>query len=451
MSSFPPPQGGHQRADAGAAALLAAVAEDRLDPHTLVEATLARLRAAGAGTRGGVAATGVVELLADYATATAGGLADATGVARGDLWGLPVGIKDLFPIAGVACTMGSQHLRHIPTHTAAEVRSVLARGAVPVATTATSELGATAYTEPIGQPAPDNPLFPGRTPGGSSGGSAVAVARGLVPAALASDGGGSIRVPAAATGIIGLKPAHDIRTGVLSATGFLTRSLADCAALHRVRHPSSLPRRRFRVGVSTRPFHAEVEVQDSWRTAALYAADRLSAAGHDVVPLPAPYRGDPHGPEGAFTVFTETITGALAQLPQGQYSPMVQWLRECGHAVSPERLRAHRDRRLALVAQVRAQWPVDIALTPTLAFDPPTVGAFSQLTCGADFAAQTAWTPWATLWNLTGWAGLSIPIPVAAAAGASVHLGAVRVGEEELLQLASDLIDPDQRCGVAGV
>lgn len=392
-----------------AVALVAAVAAGAVSAVELADAHLARL---GAHPRD----TGVATLLPDHAQRV------AERGPCGDLAGLPVGIKDLFTLAGAPCTHGSARLAHVADRTSPEVAAMLNRGAVPVATTATSELGATAYTEPVGLPAPVNPLRPGATPGGSSGGSAVAVAHGLLPAALASDGGGSIRVPAAACGIVGLKPAH--RPVTLATTGFLTRDLAD-AALLAGRTPA--PHRRLRVGVTAAPFHADCAVGREWRDAAFAAADALSDAGHDVREVAAPY-----GPE-VFDLFTRIMTRSFARLPEADYSPMVSWIRATGarHAASAE---ADTAARAALPAAIRGRWPIDVVITPTLAHDPPPIGFFSGLNHPEDFAAQTRWTPWCSLWNLTGWAGLSVPF-----AGASVHLGAVRADEADLLMLAHDL------------
>lgn len=358
-----------------------------------------------------------------------------------DLAGLPVAVKDLFPIAGIPCTHGSAKLTKVHARHSPVVARLLRRGATVPFTTSTSEVGATAYTEPIGLTAPDNPRMPGHTPGGSSGGSAAAVASGLVRAALASDGGGSIRVPAASVGLVGLKPAHDISAGGLSAPGFLVRSLDDCARLNRLPAPirtGSSSRPSYRIGLTVEPFHVgEVDVGKHWREAALMAADVLSDAGHEVVEIPHPYPG-----EGVFDLFTDTITHGIGALPDADYSPMVRWIREQGKAVPPERVAENHERRLGLGARVQERWGVDIALTPTLAFDPPPIGTFSAMEPEDDFIEQTRWTPWLSLWNLTGWAGLSVPF---GGAGASVNLGAVhpgRAAEAMLLQVAADLIDP---------
>lgn len=364
------------------------------------------------------------------------------------LTGLPVAVKDLYPISGVTCTLGSSRLARTAEHTADPVVRLLARGATIPATTATSEMGATAYTEPTDLPAPDNPLRPGRTPGGSSGGSAVAVASGAVAAALGSDGGGSIRVPAASCGLVGLKPAHDILGGRLATAGFLTRSLDDAALLANLPSPSESPVRddagrmaeprtgHVRIGVTVAPFHAEVAVARHWRDAALAAADRLSDAGHEVVEVPAPY--PPEGPD-VFHTFTEVMTYFASRLPDDDFSSMVRWIRERGSIVSDDVAAGHHRTRLGLGAAIRNRWDVDAVVTPTLAFDPPPIGHFAAMEPQDNFLAQTEWTPWLSLWNLTGWAGLSVPF---GGAGASVHLGAVHCDAATLLRLAADLVDP---------
>lgn len=394
-----------------------------------------------------------------------------------DLLGLPVAVKDLFTIAGVECTMGSTNLAFTAAETSEPVAKLLARGAVLIATTHTSEVGMTAYTEPIGYPAPENPYFTApnqlpprlsdqpsnphdcqpRTPGGSSGGSAVAVATGVVPAALGSDGGGSIRVPAACCGLVGLKPAHDIMGGNLSTPAFLTRTVDDAALLSGVPFsPGQLafrrPQRPLRIGVTVSPFHAEVDVDRRWANGAWAAADRLADAGYDVVEVPSPY--DSSGPD-VFEIFRRTITRMSTKLPHADYSEIVQWIRACGQEISAAEAAATHQQRLALPGAIRSRWNVDAVITPTLAFDPPRIGHFSALAPWEDFAEQTRWTPWLSLWNLTGWASLSVPIAVADTRGASgtngdndanaelpatsVNIGAVRCGEAELLQIASVL------------
>src|SRR3954447_3613236 len=160
----------------------------------------------------------------------------------GPLAGAPFLLKDLGePIAGVPERMGSVALRdHVPAHTSVVVQRYLDAGLIVAGRTNTPEWGTHCTTEPVLFGPTLNPRAPERSPGGSSGGAAAAVAAGLVPAASGGDGTGSIRVPASACGVIGLKPARARKTmapdaghgleGLVNEHA-LTRSVRDCAAL----------------------------------------------------------------------------------------------------------------------------------------------------------------------------------------------------------------------------
>ncbi|QMV84413.1 amidase [Corynebacterium hindlerae] len=340
----------------------------------------------------------------------------------GPLSGILLPIKDLMPVSGMPTTYGSV-TRRVLEPSDPFVVALQQRGARIVGKTATSELGMTAYTEPVGMPAVDNPLFPGCTPGGSSGGAAVAVARGLVRVAHASDGGGSIRVPAAACGVVGYKPPHNNAGGKLTAQGFITGSVRDQAMMHGV----PLATRRLRVGVLVEPLHGDGSVAPEWRAACDKAADALSDLGHDVVPL------DPAYDASYFEAFGTMLSGMCRKI-EGEASPIVEFLRDRGRRLTDGERAVAVDKCLALGAVVRAAWDVDVLLTPTLAFDPPPIGHFSALAPAEDFAEQTRWTPWCTLFNITGWAGISIPF-----ADRSIHLGAIRAEVPALLALAEEL------------
>ena len=358
------------------------------------------------------------------------------------LAGLPMLVKDLFPIAGIPCSYGSVHLEHLPAATSPVVQRLIDRGAIVFGTTHTSEMGMTAYTEPVGMPAPDNPIRPGHTPGGSSGGAAVAVASGAVAAALASDGGGSIRVPAAACGVVGFKPAHDTSGGRFATDGFITRTVADAAAMHNFRLPDPA---RFalsgtRIGLLTTGLHADGPVQSHWRAAAVACADALSDAGAEIVELSAAY-----GPD-VFDVFRDLMARRAATLPAAEYSAVTTWLRESAQAVPPARTGEALEVLGQLPQRVQQGWPVSMVITPTLAFDPPPIGHFSSMAPADDFDAQTEWTPWNTLWNLTGWASVAVPVRAdvvgASSRGhtpappVSVQLGAVSASPLQLLAVA---------------
>ena len=155
-------------------------------------------------------------------------------------FGVPISIKDLNPVASVFCTYGNPALRSVlATHDDGVVTRIKQAGFIILGKTATSELGSLPYTEPSGFPPARNPWNLDYTPGGSSGGAAASVAAGLCAIAQGSDGGGSIRGPAACCGLVGIKPARgrvshapvgDRLSGV-AVLGPLARTVADAAAL----------------------------------------------------------------------------------------------------------------------------------------------------------------------------------------------------------------------------
>ena len=373
----------------------------------------------------------------------------------GPFAGLPIPIKDLLPVRGVPCTQGSADRVSVPEKNDPVADALLGAGATIFGASATSELGLSCYTEPTHLPAVVNPALPERTPGGSSGGAAALVARGIVPVAHGSDGGGSIRVPAACCGIVGFKPPHDPTDGQLRADGFLARTVADVAvASSLITFPGqprvtrtqwvpgtpnmSVPSRRLRVGILTKPLHsvghtasspAPRPTSNSMMTGALrIAADRVRAAGHDVVPVTSPY------PPETIELLRIVLAYRCRNL-DGALSPLSTYFGDLGTTITAEQYEETLTRLRELPDLVLGQWSdmanVDLVLNPTIAYPPPPVGTFAALPPEEDFAAQTAWTPWCTLWNLTGWAGLSVPVVTTAIDGpwhgwpVSVHVGAV--------------------------
>ncbi|MEA2450416.1 MAG: amidase, partial [Thermoleophilaceae bacterium] len=140
-------------------------------------------------------------------------LEEADAIEAGDerpLAGVPIGVKDLLaPVAGMPMTWGMAAMEgYVPDVDGVAVRKLLGAGAIVVGKTNTPELGILPVTEPDSNGPTRNPWDTGRTPGGSSGGSGAAVAAGMVSLAHGNDGGGSIRIPAAACGLVGLKPSR---------------------------------------------------------------------------------------------------------------------------------------------------------------------------------------------------------------------------------------------------
>ncbi|MEJ8280648.1 amidase [Pseudonocardia spirodelae] len=213
-----------------AVGLAALVAGGEVSPAELLDAAVARADAVEPTTNA------IRYRMDDAARARAG------GPLSGPFAGVPFLVKDLAQhVAGVPTASGSRALAGYPRpETSTVVRRWTDAGLVVFGRTATPEFGARAVTEPVLGGPTRNPWDPSRTPGGSSGGSAAAVAAGIVPAAGASDGGGSIRIPAAACGLFGLKPGRgvtpsgpDVAEGFHGASvqGVLSRTVRDSAAL----------------------------------------------------------------------------------------------------------------------------------------------------------------------------------------------------------------------------
>src|SRR5688500_16162903 len=222
--------------------------------------------------------------------------------------GVPIAIKSNVPVAGLCMNFGSRFLSgHRPGHNAYLVRRLREAGFVIVGTTNMPEFGILPTTEPRHNGPTRNPWDLERTPGGSSGGSAAAVAAGMLPVAHGNDGGGSLRIPAACCGLVGLKPSRgrvsrgpDLGDSVLASDGVLTRTVGETAALldvlagyevgdatwaaRPVEAYSSSVRRdpgRLRIAMTTaNPL--EVDVDPECVRGMHQAAELLASLGHEV-------------------------------------------------------------------------------------------------------------------------------------------------------------------------
>lgn len=206
-----------------------AIAARELSPVELVDSVLRRIDA----TEGTIGAFACVTADAARAGAAAAEAEIAAGRYRGPLHGIPVGVKDLCDTAGVPTTCSSKvRAGNVPEHDAAVVERLRAAGTVMVGKTHTHEFAYGAIT-----PTTRNPWDPRRIPGGSSGGSAAAVATGSCLVGIGTDTGGSIRIPSALCGTAGLKPTYGrvSKRGIASLSwsldhcGPLARSVRDCA------------------------------------------------------------------------------------------------------------------------------------------------------------------------------------------------------------------------------
>lgn len=358
-----------------------------------------------------------VQVLEENALATARQMDSAPLEGRGAFHGVPTGIKDLNFARGTFTRMGSKSFRYffspIDDVTTAAIRKA---GFVILGKLATSELGAMPVTEPDIHHPTRNPWNRAHTPGGSSGGSGSAVAAGLLPIAQASDGAGSIRIPAALCGLVGHKASrnaipNDYRR--MDPVGMITigpigRSVDDVAAMLDVlagrtagflaaaqRAPSGLTVRfttTSPVGRSSPEIAATV----------LDVVKRLAGLGHHVE------EGAP--PEGNIDEVLPIWQKQLARVPlvrNSSLQPVTRWLRETGRHVPNDEVM----RRAAALSQRVLKWfgDADVWVTPTLPIAPPRIGQWAGLGPEETFRAAAVMGAFTALFNLTGQPAISVP------------------------------------------
>ncbi len=430
-------------------------------------------RMATVGARVGAFAHVTPALAAAQAAAADAALADhrRTSAPVPPFLGVPVPVKDLAMVAGVPFEAGSLALRGFVAPVDDGVVTLLRRaGTVMVGKTTTPEFGLPCYTEPAAGPAARTPWDLSRTAGGSSGGAAAAVAAGVVPAAHASDGGGSIRIPAACCAVVGMKPSrgrvspgpHRAEGPGLATDGVITRTVRDSAAFldvlahpwpgdtYRAPAPASsflaacdAPLPPLRVGVLTDPVIADdAPVHPEARAAVTRAARLLEGLGHHLDEAPRPMTGEDWM---AFMPLWTTMAAQVPVPPEAEQllTALTRWQRGIGRAVTGVEYAAAHGRMQQLGRQIAGAWAAfDIILTPTLAQPPLPPAELNLPDPAADFEAQKRFTPWTSVWNMTGAPAISLPLHRALVDGGElpfgVMLGGVRAGqEEELFGLAA--------------
>lgn len=443
-----------------AVALAAAVRRREVSPVELVEATLARIE------RDDGALNSIVTLDAEVALAVARQAETRAGDTDAPaLLGVPVAIKDLSLTRGLRTTFGTRELADfVPDSDDEPVARLRAAGMVLVGKTNVPELGTLPWTESELLGPCRNPWDTDHTPGGSSGGSAAALAAGLVPAAHGSDGAGSIRIPASNCGLVGLKPSRGRvsnaplgeTAGGFSTSGTLARHVEDVAALLDAMSGPALgdavwappPARpftaaaaedppRLRVALVTTsplgPFDPEVV------TATEDAARLLEELGHRVEPAALPLTEQL---KHDFTTLWSANLSALP-LPAAGLEPYNRSLAERGAACSaPDMLAAWTRLRLQARRIVVATAAFDVVVSPTLARPPLRIGELAPLLDDpvAMLDALTVYVGFTPLANVTGQPSISLPLGRSAAGLPLGTMATARPGDEAtLLSLAGQL------------
>jgi amidase len=392
-------------------------------------------------------------------------LAAARDPAPGPFSGVPLPIKDLTETAGIRTTFSCRAFAgYVPERDMEVVRRLRAAGFVLIGKTNTPELGMTAVTESELNGVCRNPWDTSRTPGGSSGGAAAAVAAGLAPIAHGTDGGGSIRIPASCCAVFGLKPTRGRVSPApygdvygLSSSGSLARTVADAAAFLDViqgslpgdPYAAPAPERpfaeevgadpgRLRIGVALEPPYP-VAVDDRCADAAREAAGLLEQLGHEVEELTLPRYDD------ALRLFAVVWSTVPAIYPLENHSllePMSATFVANAKAISAaDYVKAFAGLQLSARGFAAACAAYDVVLTPTLAQPPVPVGWVREPDDPWEqFARAAAFSPFTAPVNVAGLPAASVPfvwtedgLPI------GIHLIGRAAGEAVLFRLAAQL------------
>lgn len=350
--------------------------------------------------------------------------------------GVPIAVKDLNDTAGVRTTHGNGAFAdRVPDADDEVVARIKRAGFIVLGKTNTPEFGTTCFTDPPAYYPARNPWDTERTTGGSSGGSAGAVASGLTPIAQGSDGGGSIRIPASLCGLFGIKPSRGRVSAApgpqsfLSQDGPLSRTVADAAALLDVlcgpatgdawwapphdrpfAEEVGRPVGRLRIAVSTAP-PLDVEVAAANATGAHLTAELLADLGHEVVEASPP--AWPEQVVGDFMSTWAVRTCTYEPMPPfDSLEPVNQALIEFGRTVDGPTFQAGMQRIMTASRALVAFFDdFDALVTPTVAGPPPVIGSYREADNPiAEFLHAANLVPFTPPWNTTGQPAVSLPL-----------------------------------------
>ena len=398
----------------------------------------------------------------------------AAGRDRGPLDGIPIAVKDLFATRGVRTTAGSPiYQNSVPDHDAAVVARLEAAGAVMLGKLNMHELayGITSANPHFG--AVRNPWDPERSPGGSSGGSGAAVAAGMAYAAMGTDTGGSIRIPASFCGTVGLKPTYGrvSRRGILPLSwsldhaGPLTCSVRDAAVVLNAiaghdrgdptsaRHPvvdfvpgEGCSIRGLRIGFPENFFFERLDADVELAVRGALARAESLGASVKAVKLP-----DAEAMNAAARVILLCEASAMLEphlANRRQFGPDVLALLDQGRLIrATDYINAERLRR-KLQREFAGVWSsVDCVITPTTPMSAPPVGANTVKLAGREEDVRLAATRLVRGMNLLGLPALSMPCGLSAS-GLPVGLQIVGAPFEEALILRAGAALEDGGIGI---
>jgi amidase len=375
------------------------------------------------------------DVLDESALAEADAVDGADKQARGQLAGVPIAIKDIADVEGIVTQFGTRAFDRPAPRDAEIVRRLRRAGAVIIAKTTLPELAICGFTESGGWGITHNPWHPERSTGGSSGGSGAAVAAGLVGAAHASDGAGSIRIPAAFCGLFGLKPQRG-RVPLeppehwhgMSVNGCVTRTVADTALFldvvtegggdpggpPRPEEPfaaaASRPPEKLRIAISDRPVRAALppRVTDEVKAGLADAEELLRGLGHDV------RRHHPkYGLVGNNFVprYLGGVADEVATVPHPErLEARTRGFGRLGRAY-PAAMVARATRAAARDAEkVNRSWAeFDVLVTPTVGEPPIEIGRWAGKGALATLIGMSRTYCFTPIWNHTGQPAAAVP------------------------------------------
>jgi amidase len=383
------------------------------------------------------------------------------------LLGVPIAVKDTQDVGGELTTLGTGAVDQPAAEDAEVIKRLRAAGAIVIGKTNLPELAFAMFTESPTWGITRNPWDPTRVPGGSSGGSAAAVAAGLVPAATASDGAGSIRLPAACCSLFGLKPQRgrvpldpiEEHWYGMSVNGYLTRSVLDTAILLDLTAGGGLARRKpprpersfaeaartppgkLRIAVSTKVARALAPpmLDERCRAALDETADLLRSLGHEVVPRDPTYRGIGNQ---VSVLYMRGIADDAKGLPHPErLGRHIRHLARLGSLYPDMAVRRAKALIPRYAARVNAVFDdCDVLLTPTIGEPPVPVGKWSSRRGLWTLAGMTRRTGYTPPWNYLGNPAAAVPAGFTSdGLPLSVQLVGRPDDEETLLSLAAQL------------